>query len=421
MTAWEIQKLIMTIIAVVLIVLFDLYLYQALRTLVYGSSSMWRRVFMVFFWGITVVCVSGIILVGYGPKAIIGNELRRIIVVATFLIYFSKIFGVLTLLIDDIYHAGKWIASKIFNFTPQAPAKPGGITRSEFISKATIIAVAAPLTTFGFGIISGAYNFRVRRATIVLPNLPSAFDGIRIGQISDIHTGSFFSRSGVKKGIDLFLSEKPDIIFFTGDLVNDVASEVKEYKDMFSHIKAPLGVFSTLGNHDYGDYRRWPTLEAKKKNFRDLIRAQREIGWDLLMNENRRIKVDGEEIAIIGVENWGAGRFSKYGKLEEAYKGTEDVPVKLLLSHDPSHWDAQVRPEFGDIDVTFAGHTHGFQFGVEIGNFKWSPSQYIYKQWAGLYRENHQYIYVNRGFGFLGYPGRVGILPEVTIIKLQKA
>ncbi len=421
MTAWEIQKLIMTIIAVVLIVLFDLYLYQALRTLIHGLSTGWRRGFIVFFWGITIVSAIGIVMVGYGPKTLINNELRRIIVVATFLIYFSKVFGVLTLLIDDIYRGGKWIAAKLFNITSRTTAKAGGITRSEFISKATMIAVAAPLTTFGFGIVSGAYNFRVRRATIALPNLPSAFDGIRIGQISDIHTGSFFSRSGVKKGVDLFLSEKPDIIFFTGDLVNDVAAEVKEYKDMFSHIKAPLGVFSTLGNHDYGDYRRWSTLEAKKKNFQDLIRAQKEMGWDLLMNENRRIRVDGEEIAIIGVENWGAGRFSKYGKLEEAYKGAEDVPVKLLLSHDPSHWDAQIRPEYGDIDVTFAGHTHGFQFGVEIGNFKWSPSQYIYKQWAGLYRENNQYLYVNRGFGFLGYPGRVGILPEVTIIELKKA
>lgn len=210
-------------------------------------------------------------------------------------------------------------------------------------------------------------------------------------------------------------------MFFTGDLVNDYANEVKDYKDLFSKVKAPLGVYSTLGNHDYGDYRSWPSLEDKKKNLRDLIQVQKEMGWDLLMNEHRKLTVDGADIAVIGIENWGVGRFSKYGDLEKAYKGTEESQVKLLLSHDPSHWDAQVRHQFGDIDVMFAGHTHGFQFGVEIGDFRWSPSKYIYKQWADLYQEGDQYLYVNRGFGYIGYPGRIGILPEVTLIELKKA
>ena len=276
------------------------------------------------------------------------------------------------------------------------------------------------LAGFGLGIVSGAHNYRVRRKTIALPNLPSAFDGIRIGQLSDIHTGSFFSRPGVKRGIDLLLDEKPDVVFFTGDLVNDEARELADYKDLFEKVRAPLGVYSTLGNHDYGDYKVWKD-EDKKRNLADLIQAQKEMGWDILMNENRSLKVDGEEIAIIGVENWGAGRFQKYGELEKAYAGTEEKPVKLLLSHDPSHWDAKVRPEFGDIDVMFAGHTHGFQFGVELGDFRWSPSKYIYKQWADLHREGNQYLYVNRGFGFIGYPGRIGILPEITIIELKKA
>jgi len=221
--------------------------------------------------------------------------------------------------------------------------------------------------------------------------------------------------------IDLLISEKPDLVFFTGDLVNDVANEVKDYKDLFAKVKAPLGVYSTLGNHDYGDYRSWPSVEKKKKNLEALIQSHKEMGWDILLNENRTLKVDGEEIAIIGVENWGAGRFSKYGDLEKAYKGAEDKPVKLLLSHDPSHWDAQIRPDFGDIDITFAGHTHGFQFGIEIGDFRWSPSKYIYKQWADLHQAGNQYLYVNRGFGFIGYPGRIGILPEVTLFELKKA
>ncbi|HNP07831.1 MAG TPA: metallophosphoesterase, partial [Cyclobacteriaceae bacterium] len=203
--------------------------------------------------------------------------------------------------------------------------------------------------------------------------------------------------------------------------VNNQTSELKDYFDVFNKVKAPLGVFSVTGNHDYGDYHRWESANAKAQNFQDLIRAHKELGFDLLQNENRWLEAEGERIAILGNENWGAGRFAKYGKLDQAYSGTEEAPVKLLLSHDPSHWDAQVRQNYKDIDIMFAGHTHGFQFGVEVGGFKWSPSQYIYKQWAGLYREEDQYLYVNRGFGYLGYPGRVGIPPEITIVTLKRA
>jgi predicted MPP superfamily phosphohydrolase len=251
--------------------------------------------------------------------------------------------------------------------------------------------------------------------------LPKAFDGIRIAQLSDIHTGSFHNKQAVKNGVDLLIDEKPDMVFFTGDLVNNETKEVRDYIDVFSKVKAPLGVFSSTGNHDYGDYRNWSSPSAKQKNFEDLKKAHKNMGWDLLLNENRALRVDGDEISIIGVENWGAGRFSKYGDLKRAYEGAEETPFKILLSHDPSHWDAQIRKEFKDIDLTLSGHTHGFQFGVEIGNLKWSPSQYIYKQWAGLYSEEDQYIYVNRGFGYIGYPGRIGILPEITILELQCA
>ncbi len=219
----------------------------------------------------------------------------------------------------------------------------------------------------------------------------------------------------------MVLAEKPDVIFFTGDLVNNEASEVMEYIDVFNKLRAPLGVYSITGNHDYGDYHRWASGEAKQKNFNDLKEAHRLLGFDLLMNQHRFLKSGGEKIAIIGVENWGGRGFTKYGKLDEAYRGTEEASVKLLLSHDPSHWDAQVRPLYHDIDLMFAGHTHGFQFGIELGNFKWSPSQYAYKQWAGLYHEGSQYLYVNRGFGYLGYPGRIGMPPELTIIELKRA
>jgi hypothetical protein len=240
-------------------------------------------------------------------------------------------------------------------------------------------------------------------------------------QISDIHTGSFFNRKAVAGGVDLINAQKADVVFFTGDLVNNQSSEAKPYLDIFKRVKADLGVYSTMGNHDYGDYRSWSSDQAKQQDVKNLHEMHGYMGWDLLLNENRFLKVDNEEIAILGLENWGAGRFSKYGDLPRTIKGTEETPFKILLSHDPSHWDAQVRPEYPDIDLQLAGHTHGMQFGIEIGDFRWSPSQYIYKQWADLYQEGDQFIYVNRGFGYIGYPGRVGILPEITVLELKRA
>ena len=412
-------KVLMVFGLSLLFLLLDLYIFQAVKTLTTGLNPGWKKSLNFAFWAITGMSIIAILVIN--GTSIISNDLRRILVVGIVMIYFSKVFGVLALMLDDIYRGITWVISRFSNTQAAVEQSKEGISRSEFISKASLIAVAVPLATFSIGIASGAHNYRVRRKTIHLPNLPSSFDGIRIGQLSDIHSGSFFSRPGVKSGIDLLLGEKPDVVFFTGDLVNDEAREVSKYKDLFSKVKAPLGVYSTLGNHDYGDYKGWNSLDAKKKNLTDLIQTHKEMGWDLLMNENRTLKVDGEEIAIIGIENWGAGRFSKYGDLESAYRGSEDKPVKLLLSHDPSHWDAEIRPEFKDIDVTFAGHTHGFQFGVELGDFRWSPSKYIYKQWADLHQEGNQYLYVNRGFGFIGYPGRIGILPEITMIELKKA
>jgi hypothetical protein len=287
------------------------------------------------------------------------------------------------------------------------------------MGKAALIAGALPLTGFTFGILSGAHDYRVRKRIITSPNLPKAFDGIRLVQISDIHTGSFFNKTAVKGGVDMIMAEKADIVMFTGDLVNNQSEEAKPYLDIFSKIKAPLGVHSTMGNHDYGDYNSWSSLDAKRKDVQDLQDMHRYMGWNIMLNENKIIKVDGEEIALLGLENWGAGRFSKYGDLTKTYEGTANIPYKILMSHDPSHWDAQIRPDFGDIDLTLAGHTHGMQFGVEIGNFRWSPARLMYKQWADHYQEGNQHLYVNRGFGFLGYPGRIGILPEITVLELR--
>jgi predicted MPP superfamily phosphohydrolase len=223
----------------------------------------------------------------------------------------------------------------------------------------------------------------------------------------------------VEKGVRKLMEQEPDLVFFTGDLVNNVATEMDGFIDIFSNIKAPLGVYSILGNHDYGDYVKWPSKDAKEANLNRLKQIHGEMGWRLLLNEHVTIEKDGETIALIGIENWGAkGNFSRYGDLQKAYDGAAAHPFKILLSHDPSHWEAQVCKDYKDIDLMFSGHTHGMQFGVEIPGFRWSPVQYMYKHWAGVYRNNKQKLYVNRGFGFLGYPGRVGILPEITLIEL---
>ena len=411
------------IIFLVLFLLIDFYFFQAIVAVTKGWTPTAQKIARYGFWVPTVLSIAALAWWTFANPYSINTTVRNLVLTALFAIYFSKIFGIIFVFLDDIQRGVRWVAHFFYRGSADAGPLPGkAITRSEFLTKAAVVASSVPFGLMAYGVISGAHDYRVRRVTVKLPNLPKSFDGIRIGQLSDIHSGSFFNKTAVKGGVEMFLKEKPDVIFFTGDLVNNETTEVNEYINIFNKLKAPLGVYSVTGNHDYGDYnpkredRRW-----KQENFNALVAAHKQMGYDILLNENRRIKQGSDEIAIIGIENWGAGRFSKYGKLDQAYRGSEDAPIKLLLSHDPSHWDAQVRPNYADIDMAFAGHTHGFQFGVEIGNFKWSPSQYVYKQWAGLYQEGSQYLYVNRGFGYLGYPGRIGMPPELTIIELKRA
>jgi len=402
-----------------ILLLIDFYVYQAITTISKDWSVVSKNIVRYGFWIFTAITFAGILWYAYSDPYKYGSQTRNLVLTAVFMVYFSKLFGVLFVLIDDIQRGIRWVAEYFQrDSTVSSTGKP--IPRSEFLAKAAVITATIPFAAMTYGIVSGAHDYRIRRKTIYLSNLPKSFDGVRIGQLSDIHSGSFFSKTAVKGGVEMFLKEKPDLIFFTGDLVNNESSEVNDYLDVFNRLKAPLGVYSVTGNHDYGDYKSWTTTEAKRKNFENLMAAHKQMGFDLLMNESRMITLGGENLAILGIENWGAGRFAKYGKLDQAHARTDEASVKLLLSHDPSHWDAQVRPDYNDIDVMFAGHTHGFQFGVEIGDFKWSPSQYVYKQWADLYREGNQYLYVNRGFGYIGYPGRIGIPPELTIIELKR-
>lgn len=408
------------LILTVFFLLVDYYLYQAIVVISKSWNPTARGIIRYGFWTLTALSIGALVWWNVSDPYKYKSAIRTWVMVGLVGIYLSKIFGVLVVFIDDIQRGVRWVVGLFTKSSDPTPTGTG-ITRSEFLAKAAVIATAVPFTAMAYGIVSGAHDYRVRKRTLYLPNLPKSFDGMKIGQLSDIHSGSFFNKTAVQGGVDDFLKEKPDVIFFTGDLVNNEASEVKDYLNIFDKLKAPLGVYSVTGNHDYGDYKAWASQREKQENFKNLVGAHKQMGFDILMNEHRFLEQNGDKIAIIGIENWGGGRFAKYGKLDQAYAGTEDASVKLLLSHDPSHWDAQVRKSYPDIDVMFAGHTHGFQFGIEIGDFKWSPSQYAYKQWAGLYQENNQYLYVNRGFGYIGYPGRIGIPPELTIIELKRA
>lgn len=410
------SKFLIVLVVVGLVLLIDI---KTARLIDRAGRNLPRlvRLFVQGVMWLTTVLVMGTVVWYYLADYLrIHNNIPLWLMTLFMVIYFSKAFSLLFILLDDaLFGIRKYLYRK--KIVPEPVGKP--ITRSQFLKKTALVAGALPFSASVFGIVHGAYDYRVRKRTIYLPNLPKAFDGIRIGQFSDVHCNPEYPRVAITGGVDLLMQEKPDVIFFTGDLVNFRTDEVDEYISVFDKVKAPLGVYSVTGNHDYGNYVWWPSEEAKKKNMDDFLVAHKLLGYDLLMNEHRFLEMSGEKIAIIGVENWGRGRFPKYGKLHRAYKGTEEAAVKLLLSHDPSHWDEQVRPGYPDIDVMFAGHTHGFQFGIEVGDFRWSPAQYSYKQWADLYQQGNQYLYVNRGFGCIGYLGRIGMPPELTIIELK--
>ncbi|HEY4198442.1 MAG TPA: metallophosphoesterase [Mucilaginibacter sp.] len=399
------------------LLLADFYLIKGVRFALKKWKFSQTRAFTNLYWAVSIILILGIFM---GILMRMGLGVRATFMLLFFLLLFAKLLFLVLMLTDDLRRFIIWIKRK--RKSAAQPVKQPGIDtipRSEFLLKAGLLAGSVPLAALTYGTISGVYDYQVKYRTLYLPNLPKAFDGIKLGQISDIHSGSFYNKKAVVGGIEMLMKEKPDFIFFTGDLVNSRTDEMYGYQDIFSKVKAPLGVFSSLGNHDYGDYSYWPTEEARAKNFQDLIDTHKNMGWDLLRNENRRLKVGGEEIGILGVENWGSlSRFPKRGRLDLAVKNTDDLPVKLLLSHDPSHWRAQVL-KYPEIDMMFAGHTHGMQFGIQTKHFQWSPIQYIYKEWAGFYREGQQQLYVNVGYGFLGYPGRVGILPEITIFDLK--
>jgi predicted MPP superfamily phosphohydrolase len=401
----------------ILVLVLDVYVFQAVKAVSQAATPRSRTVIYSAYWIVSIVALILLCFLPYLYRRFSWLQGYAVFVLIGF--YLAKVLVGVFLLLDDIRRVIQWIAGRLLSSSQAGSAAPlDGVSRSVFMSWLGLGIGAGLYSSLLHG-LSNKYKYRVRRVQLAFENLPASFKGLKIVQLSDIHSGSLKNPAAVRRGVDLALAEKPDLILFTGDLVNDIALEVGEYQAIFGCLTAPMGVFSTLGNHDYGDYAWWENAEAKKANLDHLMRIQSEMGWRLLMNEHVVLERNGEQIALIGIENWSAkARFPKYGKLDEAYAGAQHYPFKILMSHDPSHWDAQVRKEYPDIDLTLSGHTHGMQFGLEVPGFKWSPVQYIYKEWAGLYEEGKQKLYVNRGFGFIGYPGRVGIMPEITVIEL---
>jgi hypothetical protein len=409
-----------TFIIVVIMILLDLYVFMAIKSVSNPASSKVKTIIFSFYWTIAILCIIGfMIFVLTGPE-FFPRKFRTYLFATILGFVFSQIVASVFFLIDDIRRLIQWAAEKaFFRNTEVAQMTGGGISRSVFLSW---LGLAAGTTLFGSLIygFSNKYNYKVKRVKLAFDNLPPGFKGMKILHFSDVHSGSFMNKKAVEHGVEKIMAQNADLVIFSGDLVNDRATEMKDYMDVFNKVKAPMGVYSTFGNHDYGDYVKWPyDGVTKEQNLFNLAKIHQQLGWRLMMDEHVELERNGDKIALIGIQNWSAkAHFPRYGNMKKAYAGAENYPFKILISHDPSHWDAQVRPEYSDVDLTLSGHTHGMQFGVEIPGFKWSPVQYIYKEWDGLYEEGKQKLYVNPGFGFIGYPGRVGILPELTVIEL---
>lgn len=384
----------------------DLYFFQAVRVVAEPAAPATRVIIYSLYWAISVAALVlfwALPLIHFKHHAKLARSTIFSVLAGLF---FAKFFGSLVFVADDLSRVVQLIGGD-------------SVERSYALSWAGIGAGALlfGILVYGFG---NKYKYQVKKIKLNYENLPPAFHGLKIVHISDIHSGSFTNKEAVVKGVEQIMENQPDLILFTGDLVNNVADEMRDYMDVFSRLQAPMGVYSILGNHDYGDYVQWNSSQEKEENLDRLKEVHKNLGWRLLMNEHIVLEKEGDTIAVLGIENWSAkARFPKYGSLQKAYEGAENHPFKILLSHDPSHWKAEVLKEYPDIDLMLAGHTHGMQFGLEIPGFRWSPVQYVYKEWAGLYETEGQRLYVNRGFGFIGYPGRSGILPEITVLELN--
>ncbi|MCW3073666.1 MAG: mismatch repair protein MutT [Flaviaesturariibacter sp.] len=406
---------------IALMILLDFYIFQVLKVVSGSVSSKTRSILFTAYWALSILALVVLVILPFINFDNFPKGFRNTVFAIVMAVFFAKLIAGVFFLIDDFRRLFQWVAGKVFFSRTEGEQiqETGGISRSVFLSWLGLAAGGTLLTSLVYG-LSNKYAYRIKRVPIHFPNLPQAFRGLKVVQLSDIHSGSLTDKAAVQRGIQKVMALQPDLILFTGDLVNNTVEEMTDFTNIFGALKAPMGVYSVLGNHDYGDYVQWATPAEKVANLERLKGVHASMGWQLMMNENKIFDRKGEKIALLGIENWGAkARFPKYGRMSDAHTGTEGIPFKILMSHDPSHWDAEVLTKYKDVDLTLSGHTHGMQFGVEIPWLKWSPVQYVYKQWAGLYESGAQKLYVNRGFGFLGYPGRVGILPEITLFELS--
>lgn len=368
--------------------------------------------YWVLFLGTTVLLGTRMLFVGIPPGK---SKLTEILFSFVISLFITNLVFITILFAEDIYRL-------VLGFIQFVISNNSGSFFPERNKQVSELALGLSVFTFFsflYGMIRGKYSYKVHKHTLFFADLPNAFDGFKIVQISDIHSGSFNNDKSVQKGVDLIKAQKADLFVFTGDLVNNLASEIEPWMNHFNQIKTPYGQFSILGNHDYGDYIRWPSKEHKEQNLEQLKRHHQNLGYKLLLDEHAIIEKEGEKLTLLGVENWGKG-FGERGDLEKALHQTDADGFKILLSHDPSHFDEIIKTHDILIHLTLSGHTHGMQMGIETPFFKWSPVKLRYKNWAGLFTENGRHLYVNRGFGFIGFSGRVGIWPEITLIELKR-
>lgn len=405
------------------IAIIDSYTFRAVRILS-GELSGWLKILIYsIYWAIPlIIAITLFYVTAHLRAALTTNMFHWFYFLLGFfvLLYVPKLFFIPFQLGNDLYRFTGFTLSKLFSDQSKIALIGESMTQAVFLIKMGIIVAAIPFFSLVYGIAIGRFNYQVNKQTLYFDNLPESFDGFRILQISDWHIGSFNGHyNRVSESIELINRQHADLILFTGDLVNNVATEAKEFIPLLQKLRAPSGVYSILGNHDYGEYVQWDRVEDHEKNMADLFSYEAEAGWKLLRNESVILKRGVDSIGLAGVENWGLPPFPQYGDLDKALEKIKTLKFKILMSHDPTHWDAEVRSK-SDVDLTLSGHTHAMQFGINLPGLKWSPIKWRYPRWAGLYKEGKQYLYVNVGIGYIAFPGRVGFLPEITVFELKK-
>jgi hypothetical protein len=406
------ELMIRWIIFLVFVIILEIYAFQAFKMLIKS------KLFFIFYYVTSAIALTYIVYQLYHFDRSVGQTPKTMMTMGLLLLlYVPKLLLTFILFGEDVVR----FISGLFSLATKNTTESFLPERRRFVSQIALGVAAIPFASFLYGITIGKYNFKVIKQTLFFSDLPEAFDGTTITHISDVHSGSFDDADKIQYAIDLINEQNSDLVLFTGDIVNTHATEMDPWIETFKGIHNPkFGKFSILGNHDYGEYVDWNSEAEKQANFEAIKDIHRKIDFKLLLNENVKIENSNQELVIVGVENWGR-KFGERGDLNLASQSLTKEDFKILMSHDPSHWDEKIQHDEKHYHLTLSGHTHGFQFGIEIpGWFKWSPVQYVYKQWAGLYENVGRYVYVNRGFGFHAYPGRVGIMPEITVIELKK-